>query len=100
MNMKRSATKISERNIPYFPRTRNRAFCPRCDKPVDLVRFDEAAAFYKTQISDITALSETGDLHRIHNSKGEVLICSDSLFAEFDRRETRKLDMKLLPHRY
>lgn len=86
-----------ELKMPHFPRTYDRAFCPRCQKPVNLMFFDEAAGFYKTQIAAIAAIAETGNLHRIHNSKGEILICSESLFQEFSQQKTQKLDVKLLP---
>lgn len=80
-----------------FPRSRSRAFCPRCEKPVDLMTFDEAADFCKVKIDDIETQAEKGDLHRIHNSKGKVLICTESLFKNLDARETKKLDLRLLP---
>ncbi len=87
----------SDPNISKFPRSRSRAFCPRCEKPVDLMNFEEAAAFCKTDVCDIEALAESGELHRVHNSKGNVLICCESLFKDFDNRQTKKLDVKLLP---
>lgn len=80
-----------------FRRTQSFAFCPRCEKPVDLMFFDEAAAAYKTRIETIAAVAERGRLHRLHNSRGEILICGNSLFTEFTQRETEKLDVKMLP---
>lgn len=94
---KDSDPKISNPNISKFPRSRSRAYCPRCEKPVELMSFEEAAEFYKANVGDIEALTETGELHRVHNSKGKVLICSDSLFKDFDNRQTKKLDINLLP---
>lgn len=88
---------ISNPGISKFPRSRDRAFCPRCEKPVNLMNFDEVAKFYKAEVSDIEALAETGELHRVHNSKGKVLVCCESLFKDFDNRQTKKLDIKLLP---
>jgi hypothetical protein len=87
----------SDPNISMFPRSRRRAFCPRCEKPVDLMSFEDAAAFYKTNVGSIEALTEAGDLHRVHNSKGKILICCESLFQNFDNRQTQKLDKKMLP---
>jgi hypothetical protein len=87
----------SDPNISLFPRSRRRAFCLRCEKPVDLMNFEDAAAFYKTNVGSIEALTEAGDLHRVHNSKGEISICCESLFQNFDNRQTQKLDKKLLP---
>ena len=68
------------------------AYCPVCEKPVELMSFMESAELFKTDTQDIEFLAKHGDLHRIHNRKGEVLICSDSLFQCFDSRETRLLD--------
>lgn len=84
-------------NTGNFPRSRSRAFCPRCEKPVDLMTFEEAAEFCKVKVGDIETQAAKGDLHRIHNSKGKVLICSESFFKNLDERETKKLDLRLLP---
>jgi hypothetical protein len=74
-----------------FRRTRDRAFCLKCQKPVDLMAYSSAADFFKTDLEDIQGLAETGQLHRIHNRRGEMMICSDSLFTLFDNRQTRPL---------
>jgi hypothetical protein len=74
-----------------FHRTRGRAFCLKCQKPVDLMAYANAAEFFKTDLEDIEQLAETGQLHRIHNRRGEMMICSDSLFTLFDNRQTRLL---------
>lgn len=81
-----------------FHRTRGRAFCIKCQKPVDLMAYGNAAEFFKTDLEDIEQLAETGQLHRIHNRRGETMICCDSLFTLFDNRQTRiyKLDRSLL----
>lgn len=75
-----------------FHRTRGRAFCLKCQKPVDLMAYANAAEFFKTDLEDISNLAETGQLHRIHNRRGEMMICSDSLFTFFDSRQTRLLN--------
>ena len=73
-------------------RTENRAFCLACNKPVELVSFDGAADVLKTSYPEVRSLSEMGELHRVNNKKGIVMICSDSLFAAFDNRPTQRLD--------
>lgn len=75
-----------------FHRTKIRAFCLRCQKPVDLMTYSNAAEFFKTDLEDIQELAETGHLHRVHNRRGEMMICSDSLFTLFDSRQTRPLN--------
>lgn len=79
------------RTSANFHRTKIRAFCLRCQKPVDLMTYSNAAEFFKTDLEDIQGLAETGNLHRIHNRRGEMMICSDSLFTLFDSRQTRLL---------
>ena len=75
-----------------FQRTRDRAFCLKCQKPVDLMTHSNAAEFFKTDLEDIKEPAETGQLHRIHNRRGEPMVCSDSLFTLFDNRQTRHLN--------
>ena len=73
-------------------RTESRAFCLSCNKPVELVSFDGAAEVLRTSYAEVRSLSEMGDLHRVNNKKGIVMICSESLFAEFNSRPTQRLD--------
>ena len=67
-------------------------FCPKCKKPVELLTFSRSAGLFKTDDQDIEFLAKRGDLHRLHNRNGELLICSNSLFDCFDTRKTRLLD--------
>ena len=73
------------RATPY--RTRDRAFCPDCDKPVKLLSFDQAADFIQTGMENILRLAEMHELHRLHNRKGVVMICADSLFQILNNRQ-------------
>ena len=75
------------RATPY--RTRDRAFCPDCEKPVKLLSFEEAVGFIKTGFENIFRLAEMHELHRLHNRKGEVMICADSLFQILNNRQKR-----------
>lgn len=68
------------------------AYCPICEKAVELVTFESAAELFRTDVQDITLLAKQGNLHRLHDRKGEILICNDSLFKCFDSRQTRLLD--------
>lgn len=97
MTNEKTMTNGAKFKTENFRRTQSFAFCPRCEKPVDLMFFDEAAAFYKTRIETVAAIAERGKLHRLHNNRGEILICGNSLFNEFTQRETEKLDVKMLP---
>jgi hypothetical protein len=72
------------RATPY--RTRDRAFCPQCDKPVKLLSFAEAAGFLNTGLENILRLAERRELHRLHNRKGVVMLCAESLFHILNNR--------------
>ena len=82
------------RATPY--RTADRALCPLCEKPVKLLTFSEAADLFKTVREEIENLAKNGKLHRIHNNRGRVMICAESLFYLFDNRPTQFLTLKTL----
>lgn len=68
------------------------ALCPMCDKVVDLLSYDHAAELFHTDRQDIEYLADSGSVHRVHNRKGVVMVCSISLFECFEKRRTRLLD--------
>lgn len=68
------------------------AYCPVCEKLVELIAFDAAAGLFHTDLLDVVLLAERRVLHRIHNRRGELMICSISLFDCFESRETQRLD--------
>ncbi len=68
------------------------AFCPRCDKQVELISFEKAADLFHTDLQDIQFLTKNGAVHQLHNRKGRLMACSVSLFECFDARKTRLLD--------
>ncbi len=68
------------------------AYCPVCEKPVELLTFEAAAETFRTDLQDIEYLAKRGEVHRIHNRAATVMICSVSLFDCFDERQTRLLD--------
>lgn len=69
---------ISRRRIP-FKRTRYQAFCLKCGEIAELLNFSPAAEYCQTTLYDIYRRAENGEFHLIHNSKGEVRICRNSL---------------------
>lgn len=71
-------------------------FCPVCKKLVQLMTFGESAKFSGWDIEEITAKARGGLLHRLHNRKADVMICTDSLFAWFENADTKVLDLKFL----
>jgi len=72
-------------------RLRDRTFCPVCQKLVRLVTYADAAAFFKTDEREIERLGFGGELHRLHNRRAKLMVCTDSLFQSFDRRQIRLL---------
>ena len=72
-------------------RLKDHAYCPICEKLVRLVAYDDAAAMFKTDADDIHSLALNGELHRLHDHRARILICTDSLFSCFDQRQTRLL---------
>lgn len=68
------------------------AFCPRCDRVVELLSFSQAAKSFNTDLQDIVLLAEKGDLHRLHDRRAMIRVCERSLFDFFESRKTRLLD--------
>ena len=71
------------------------AYCVRCEKIVELFTFEDAAQCFNTDVQDIEFLSNRMMLHRIHNKRGDVMICSISLFDVFESRATRLLNTRV-----
>jgi len=69
-------------------RGKKRAFCPKCDRPVELVAHKKAASLLKSDIRGLATMANVGTLHRLHNIRGRLLICSNSLYTFFDNRST------------
>lgn len=84
---------ISLRHISLAP-------CPVCLRPVELLTFDAAANRFKTDTQDIEFLAKRGDLHRVHNRAGRIMICSDSLKECFESRQTRLLASHFVENTY
>lgn len=87
----------AEKTERSFPRTRDSAFCMFCGKPVNLLSLAETAAFYKGTVESVGTIAERGGIHKIHNSKGEIMVCGESFFENFNRRETQILKISILP---
>lgn len=86
-------TAISEQSIRTKSlRMAKHAFCPKCEKLVELTSFPEATDLLKADAREMEWVCGAGALHRLHNKKGIVMICGDSLFRLFDNRQTRRLD--------
>ncbi|NNF00099.1 MAG: hypothetical protein HKN25_13845 [Pyrinomonadaceae bacterium] len=76
-------------------RSRSRAFCILCDKPVDLLTFDRAVDDLKTSYAEVHKIAENRKLHRINNSKGVVMVCAESLFSYLEGQQTVRLPADL-----
>lgn len=76
-------------------RTLNRAFCRACEKHVELKSFAQAADLLRTNINEINMLAENFQLHRLHNAKGTLNICSASLNDVLEKRPTQRFEADL-----
>ena len=86
-------TFIEQENLPGpLVRRSRQAFCPVCAEQSKLVPFEDAAARYNTDLQDIEYLSNRGEIHKVHNRRGRLMICDRSLSACFESRRTRLLD--------
>jgi hypothetical protein len=62
--------------------------CERDPISVAQVSAADAARCFKTDEQEIEHLAVTGEVHRVHNCYGDVMVCCNSLFKRFDRRAT------------
>ncbi len=78
-------------------RSQSNAFCFLCHAKVELVSIPQAAQICRTTQHEVYQLAEKGEVHRIHNSKGNIMICRNSLkTAETKFRTTRTIILKPL----
>ena len=72
-------------------RNRSRAYCPKCERPVQLIPDAKAEEIFKSALPELLSLASRGVLHRLHNSHGILMFCGDSLFQCFNDRPTQLL---------
>jgi mannose/fructose/N-acetylgalactosamine-specific phosphotransferase system component IIB len=85
-------TEGQNENTASGKRTSEYTFCPLCEMLVDLYSLERAATHCNADAEEISRLIQTRSLHCLHNSKGEVLICFNSLQNAYDFvRETAPL---------
>lgn len=78
-------------------RTKTQAFCLMCKTQTMLVTVGEASQVHQFTLDEISQYVAAGVFHRIHNSRGEVLICQNSLLeAETDSQKTLPLRPEFL----
>jgi hypothetical protein len=80
INGKRSKVMVSG------SRSVNRAYCPSCEVHVQLLTPRETGERFKANWAEFSRLVAKGAIHRIHNSKGEIRVCSSSLERTTDDR--------------
>lgn len=89
----------SETAHKLFLRRSGHAFCPVCQKQVELIGFEAAGELFHTDLQDIQFLAKSGSVHQVHNRKGKPMICTPSLFECFDNRKTRLLESGIVKGR-
>jgi hypothetical protein len=72
-------------------RGNTRAYCPKCERPVQLISDSKAEDIFRSELPDLLSLATRGVLHRLHNSRGTLMFCGDSLFQCFSDRPTQLL---------
>ncbi len=78
-------------------RGRNQAVCFLCKRQTALLSVRQAAEYCETTKYEILRSAKKGAIHRIHNSRGEVLICQISLRqAEIQFKDTLPLNLEFL----
>lgn len=60
-------------------RTQSQAFCFSCSEQVSLMSFQQATELDEASQTELIGFLESGAIHRVHNSKGHILICLNSL---------------------
>ena len=69
----------------------SRAYCPKCERPVQLICVADAEDLFKSTKEHLRQLADNGVLHRLHNVRAKVMFCSDSVYRYFDERTTQLL---------
>lgn len=72
-------------------RGRSRAYCPKCERPVQLIGVADAEDLFKSTTEHLSELARNGVLHRLYNVRAEVMFCSDSVYRYLDERSTQLL---------
>lgn len=80
MNTESIKTKSSAPNNEINPfRARREAFCHLCRKRVGLITEENAVYLLQSNEKAISRLISRKAVHRIHNSRGERMICENAL---------------------
>lgn len=89
---------IEIRRVPKtLRRSRSKAFCFLCSEQVELISISQAAEQCRTTQYEIYQLSEKREIHRIHNAKGNIMVCRKSLeIVEENFRGARTIILKPL----
>lgn len=93
----RIENRMNQENINKMRRGARKAFCLCCEMNVPLITFAEVAKLFSYSLREVTDMAELGIIHRIHNSKAEVMICKESADFAFATRQTMILNPNLLP---
>ena len=78
-------------------RSRSHAYCFLCQEQVELISTAQAAQMSALTRHEIYQCAENGEVHRIHNSKGKIMICRSSLkSAQTDLHNAQTIILKPL----
>ena len=63
----------------HYGRSQTKAFCALCREKVSLMSFQQATMLDEASQNELVEFLENGAIHRLHNSRGQILICFNSL---------------------
>lgn len=87
-------TKNFEVDLTNAKRTLNSAFCLICRKSVGLIHFSQSIRSFKNS-QRIEQFIRNRQIHLLHNFKGLVMFCEDSVREAFQNMPTQRLDTNL-----
>lgn len=73
-------------------RTANQAFCLICRKKVELMSYERTAETLQINFNELLEFAEAGQLHRLHNARGKIAICAESVFEFLEKRPTQRFN--------
>lgn len=76
-----------ESSMNFGKQSRGKTFCATCQRQVNLITFDTAIIVLCSNPDDFLRLVEEGKIHRLHNSKGKILACLNSVKKETVQRK-------------
>ena len=85
--MEKTTEKTSEIISNQTFRQSAKAFCLICQQSVKLLSFAETAELFETTVQNILQTRRRTELHLLHNRRGVVMICKNSVADILNQRQ-------------